>query len=156
MRIVSVLLLATAAALLVSPAAYARAETIHFTERIPFDVEAFSECTGEGIEGEGTMLVNSQITFDGAGGAHFHLTLTLQDVSGVTASGERIRFVSTDVFQDNFNSSLTWTFTSNLNQLGVVQGPHNNFFLDFTFHSTFHVDEGKVTGVVSNVRFGCR
>ena len=156
MRLTKAIAAALGAFLVLAPGAYAQAETIHFTERVPFDTEAYSECTGEDIDVEGTLLVNSQITFDDTGGAHFHLTLTLQDVSGVTASGQRIRFISTDVFQDNFNSSLTWTFTSNLNQLGVVQGPHNNFFLDFTFHSTFHVDEGRFTGVVGNVRFGCR
>jgi hypothetical protein len=143
-----------AACLAMAPSAWAQATTFHETERIPFDIEAFSECTGEDIDVEGTLLVNSQITVDDAGGAHFHLTLAVADVSGTTASGEMIRFIFTDVFQDNFTSGGTVTFTSNLYQQGVVQGPRNNFFLDFTFHFTFTAS-GQDT-VVGNVRFGCR
>ncbi len=150
------LLAAAIAALVVAPGALGATETVTEVERIPFDSEVFSECTFEDIDVEGTMLVNSQITFDSSGGAHFLLTLALQDVSGVTASGQRIRFISTNVFQDSFLSAGTFSFTgtSNLNQLGVVQGPRNNFFLDFTFHFTL-TPTGHET-VVSNVRFGCR
>ena len=149
------LLAAVAAALVAAPTASAQAETIHETERIPFDVEAFSECTFEDIDVEGTLLVNSQITRDASGGAHFHLTLALQDVSGTSATGARVRFISTDVFHDNFNLNGADTFLSNLNQLLVAQGPNNNSFLDFTFHFTITPD-GKFTGFVGHVRFGCR
>ena len=145
-----------AAALLCAvPSAFARAETIHFVERVPFDIEAFSECTFEDIDVEGTLLVNSQITRDASAGAQFHLTLALQDVSGTSATGERVRFISTDVFHDNFNLNGADTFLSNLNQLLVAQGPNNNSFLDFTFHFTITPD-GKFTGFVGHVRFGCR
>ena len=155
MRLFKGVVVIAAALLCAAPAAFAQAETIHSTERVPFDIEAFSECTFEDIDVEGTMLVNSQITFDAEGGAHFHTTLALQDVSGTTAAGERVRFISTDVFQDSFNANGADTFTSNLNQLLVAQGPHNNSYLDFTFHFTITPD-GKFTGFVGNVRAGCR
>ena len=155
MRFTRLLVAAALAVLSLAPSAFSQAETIHSTERVPFDIEAFSECTFEDIDVEGTMLVNSQITFDAQGGAHFHLTTTLQDVSGTTAAGERVRFIMTDVLQDSFNANGADTFSSNLNQLLVAQGPNNNSFLDFTFHFTITPD-GKFTGFVGHVRFGCR
>ena len=155
MRFTRLLLLALVAGLIAVPAGLAQAETFHSVERVPFDIEAFSECTFEDIDVEGTLLVNSQITFDAQGGAHFHLTLAASDVSGTTAAGERVRYVFTDIFQDSFNFNGADTFTSNLNQILVAQGPNNNSYLDFTFHFTITPD-GKFTGFVGNVRAGCR
>lgn len=154
MRIFKGVAVIAVALLCAAPAAFAQAETIHVVERVPFDIEAFSECTFEDIDVEGTLLVNSQITRDASGGAHFHLTLAVSDVSGTTASGERVRYVFTDIFQDNFTVNGADTFTSNLNQVLVAQGPHNNSYLDFTFHFTVTPD-GRFN-FTGQVRAGCR
>jgi glutamine cyclotransferase len=53
MTIARLTVLALAAALLAAPAASAATETTTTVERVPFDNEVFSECTGEDIDVEG-------------------------------------------------------------------------------------------------------
>ena len=129
-------------------------------ERIPFDNEVFSECTGEDIDVEGTLTVVSHITTTtNANGdivaTREHLTLAGSEIKGTTAAGESVVFVLTDNFQFNFSSTGADNDLTNLNQQIVAQGPDNNSYLDFTFHGTVTPD-GKFTGSVSNVRAGCR
>jgi hypothetical protein len=159
MRIARLLMLGIVTALIAAPAATSATETVTTVERIPFDIEAFSECTGEDIDVEGTLVVVSHITTttDDQGNivsTQQHLTLAASNVQGTTAAGEMVRFVFTDVFQFNFTNGAE-TSLSNLNQQIVAQGPDNNSFLDFTFHGTF-TPNGQFTGFVGNVRVGCR
>lgn len=159
MRVFKLFTLFTFVALLLASGASAATETVTTVERVPFDTEVFSECTGEDIDVEGTMVIVSHITTitndDGALVTVIqHGTLALQNVSGTSAAGERVRYVSTQAQQFNFTNGADTDLT-NLNQISVAQGPNNNSYLDFTFHSTVTPD-GKFTGFVANVRVGCR
>jgi hypothetical protein len=150
-----VLLVTVAAALLAPSLASAQAETVHSTEQTEFEVLAFSECTSEAIEVQGIFLLAGQVTFDSSGGTHIHTTFALHNVSGTTAAGERVRFISTSVFQFNETISGAFPSLSNENLLLVVQGANNDSFLNITVHSTITPD-GRLTGRVGQVTQGCR
>jgi hypothetical protein len=149
------LLAAMAAVLAIAPAAYAQAETMHSVEKIAIDLEPVNECTGEAIHVEGTQIVILQTTIDASGGGHFHVTLAFQDVSGTTAAGERVRFVSTQVTQvGELPSHGEFTTLNNQSALLVVQGADNNSFLNFTIHFTV-TPTGELRGVVDQATIGC-
>jgi hypothetical protein len=150
------LLAAMAAVLAIAPAAYAQAETIHSVEKIAVDLEPVNECTGETIHVKGTQIVILQTTIDASGGMHFHVTLALQDVSGTTAAGERVRFVSTHVTQvGELPSHGEFTTLNNLTALLIVQGADNNSFLNLTAHFTV-TPTGELRGLVDQATIGCR
>ncbi len=154
------LLAAAIAALVVAPGALGATETVTEVERIPFDSAVFSECTSEDIDVEGTMVIVSHITTitDDDGNivsVYQHGTTAVAGAKGTTAAGERVTYTFTNAQEFNFSSNGADTSMSNLNQQIVAQGPHNNSFLDFTFHGTF-TPNGKFTGFVANVRVGCR
>lgn len=94
MRFTRFFVLALLAALLAVPVAVAATETVTTVERIPFDSEVFSECTGEDIDVEGTIVMVSHITTttNASGdiiGSRQHLTLAVADVKGTTRQASR-------------------------------------------------------------------
>jgi len=143
------LTLAAAATLILAAAAPAAADTQSFRSQSNFSI--FVPCanggSGEVVEGIAKEHAVIGMTTDDAGGAHFHLQVTLQGVGIGDVTGDTYQFhEDIPVFffdRANFNSGGSFNASLDANVAVIGMGSAPNFSMDARFQVT--VDANGVT-----------
>jgi hypothetical protein len=119
-------------------------------------------CTGATVTINGTLQVITRVTLDAAGGAHFFIQSTLQNVGGFDTDGTRYRAVGGAVAVFNTNTpsdpadpqgQQEFTQVDIMNVLG--QGGAGNLVFVAVFHFTNNANAAP-TALVELINVGCK
>jgi hypothetical protein len=134
--------------------ALAQANTVTFTEKLPFNQILVNPCTGELVQFTGDILFLFHITEDANGGLHVQEHGSAAGITGTGESGTQYRLVG--VTRDEFyfapGEPREETF---VNRFHVVsKGSSDNFLVDQTMHLTINAN-GEPTAEVIREDLQC-
>jgi hypothetical protein len=135
-----------------------RAQAAGGSTDVPISITVFIPCAnngaGETVTLTGNLHIETNITFNNAGGGSIHLLFNPQGISGTgSVTGAKYQGTGMTQEQESFSTGFEFTFVNRFDIIG--QGPGNNFSVHETAHITVNAN-GTLTVFFDNISVVCK
>jgi hypothetical protein len=157
-KIITLSLAVLALAVFAAPPMAALANSPAQIERFPINEDLWNPCAEEWVHLEGTLQLMVRWSLDAAGGRHYTLTVTPQNVSGVgLTTGAEYRFSGVVTESESWtwpsDRAETWTWIDQ--HRFIATGVSENTVMQELLHVTFNTN-GEITAVQYQEEIKCQ